>query len=194
MLEDAKLDMGLRIREARLRAGFASQDALARRLGIPRPSLTKIEGGTQGLSAETMAKLCPLLGVSADYLLFGNSRRLRLEKVAELAESFFGAVAQDAESDVLLERRAEMLVEAIEELRTAEGRSPNPAREETTGLEEDLRVRRAILEGEAEAELTQAYERRPAKTETPGRPAIGHGGEDGWMVGTDAESDGRRAE
>lgn len=69
----AREEIGLRIYEARLRAGL-SQASLARRISLPRPSLTKIEGGTQSLKAETMAKMCRELGVSADHLLFGGAK------------------------------------------------------------------------------------------------------------------------
>ena len=57
---------------AREQAGY-TQDALSERMGITPNHLSAIERGVSGISLETLSRLCRLLGVSADRILFGSS-------------------------------------------------------------------------------------------------------------------------
>jgi transcriptional regulator with XRE-family HTH domain len=65
-------EFGKRIAEKRKEHGL-KQDELAKKLGISRVALTKIEGGTQNMQIEPFARMCRVLNTSADYFLNGSS-------------------------------------------------------------------------------------------------------------------------
>ena len=50
-----------------------TQEALSELLGVTPNHLSAIERGVSGISLELMAKLCEVLQVSADHILFGHS-------------------------------------------------------------------------------------------------------------------------
>ena len=50
-----------------------SQEVISGLAGIGRTHLSAIERGVSGASLEVLEKLCLLLSVSADYLIFGQS-------------------------------------------------------------------------------------------------------------------------
>lgn len=65
--------MGFRLKQARERAGL-TQDAVCQKIGLANnQSVSSYERGTTSPPVETLKKLCRLYGVSADYLLFGES-------------------------------------------------------------------------------------------------------------------------
>ena len=65
-------DIGLRVREARTNAGF-TQAQLAEMVDISNPQhISAIECGAKSFSLETFMGICNVLGVSADFLLFGR--------------------------------------------------------------------------------------------------------------------------
>lgn len=65
--------MGFRLKQARERAGL-TQDAVCQKIGLANnQSVSSYERGTTSPPIETLKKLCRLYGVSADYLLFGES-------------------------------------------------------------------------------------------------------------------------
>ena len=63
--------LGGQIRIAREHAGL-TQEKLAEQLDISTNHLSAIERGVYGISVDNLRKLCRLLDVSADYLLFGS--------------------------------------------------------------------------------------------------------------------------
>ena len=64
------VQIGTNIQLARERAGY-TQERLSELVGLTPNHLSAIERGVSGASLEVLQKLCPLLGVSADHLLFG---------------------------------------------------------------------------------------------------------------------------
>ena len=62
-------EIGARIRQLR---GSANQVQFARRLGIAREHLSRIESGSQVPGTETLRRLAQVLGVSLDFVLFGT--------------------------------------------------------------------------------------------------------------------------
>ncbi|MBQ0054953.1 MAG: helix-turn-helix transcriptional regulator [Synergistaceae bacterium] len=62
-----------------------SQEYVANFLGINRASFSQLENGNRKLSADELAKLCELFGVSSDFLLSGVKTD---ESVAFFARSF----------------------------------------------------------------------------------------------------------
>jgi DNA-binding XRE family transcriptional regulator len=60
--------LGARLRELRLAAGL-TQAELARRTGIHRPNIARVEAGRHTPSLETLARLANAIGVSTTYVL-----------------------------------------------------------------------------------------------------------------------------
>lgn len=58
-----------RLREARRKAGYATLDAAAHRLGVTREGYGRLERGTIMPRADLLLRLARLFGVSVDWLL-----------------------------------------------------------------------------------------------------------------------------
>lgn len=67
-LEPYYLGFASRVRNARIRAGM-SQDDLAKRLGVTRPSVSNIESGRQRVLAHTACAIADITGVEREELL-----------------------------------------------------------------------------------------------------------------------------
>lgn len=65
-------DPGLaaRLREARVAAGL-SQGQVAKKMEMHRPTVTEIEAGRRRVSADEMARLCDLYGISIEWAVKG---------------------------------------------------------------------------------------------------------------------------
>lgn len=66
-----KSEVGARVRQLRLLNDY-TQAEFAELLDISITFLSEIENGKKGLSQETLARLCSILHVTADYILFGT--------------------------------------------------------------------------------------------------------------------------
>lgn len=69
--KELNIQMGSRIRKARLQAGL-TQEAFAELLHLGPKHISAMERGTVGLFMETLQNICQVLHVSADTLLFGD--------------------------------------------------------------------------------------------------------------------------
>lgn len=69
--KDVNVQIGANIQLAREQAGY-TQDELSELIGITPNHLSAIERGISGITLENLQKLCRLLGVSADYIVFGE--------------------------------------------------------------------------------------------------------------------------
>lgn len=79
-----KQNMGLRIRKAREARGY-TREAFSELIGISSNALANIERGQSGTQLENFVKICKLLGLSADYALFGETvTRPTVQRVIEL--------------------------------------------------------------------------------------------------------------
>lgn len=68
-------DMGARIKEIRKKR-YMNQEELAEQIGIgTAQQMSKIERGMVGISLHKFRDICRVLGIEADYLLFGISSR-----------------------------------------------------------------------------------------------------------------------
>jgi transcriptional regulator with XRE-family HTH domain len=67
-VENRRQVIASRIREARRMAGL-SQGQVAELLKLQRPSVSEIEAGNRGVSAEELAQLAEIFDVSVDWLL-----------------------------------------------------------------------------------------------------------------------------
>lgn len=69
--KEVNVQIGANIQAAREAAHY-TQEKLSELLEITPNHLSAIERGVSGISLETMQKLCRLLPISADFLLFGE--------------------------------------------------------------------------------------------------------------------------
>jgi transcriptional regulator with XRE-family HTH domain len=91
--------VGGRIKEARAKER-RTQDDLARVLDLDKSAISRIEKGERGLAAAELAVLAPFLGVSADFLLFGEQEDevlFRAEGDAAESVEFARSVIDDLE-------------------------------------------------------------------------------------------------
>jgi len=78
--KEINIEIGSNIQVAREQAGY-TQDKLSEMLGMSPNHLSAIERGVSGISLEALQRLCRLLGVSADRILFGTDE-LETEAIA----------------------------------------------------------------------------------------------------------------
>jgi len=69
--KDINLQIGANIQALRDVAGY-TQDELSELIGITPNHLSAIERGVSGISLENLQKLCRILGVSSDCIIFGT--------------------------------------------------------------------------------------------------------------------------
>ena len=94
--------MFARIRKAREDAGY-TRERFAELLDVSVSYLAEVERGRTNVSLKTLVNICNLLGLSADYLLFGQPRDedgLLLEKLHRLDGKYLPLVT-DLINDLL---------------------------------------------------------------------------------------------
>ena len=65
--------MYMRIRKAREELGY-TREKFAEKLDVSVSYLAELERGRTGISVKMLVKVCNVLGLSADYVLFGAER------------------------------------------------------------------------------------------------------------------------
>ena len=65
--------MHTRIRQAREDMGY-TREKFAEKLDVSVSYLAELERGRTGISVKMLVKVCNVLGLSADYVLFGSER------------------------------------------------------------------------------------------------------------------------
>ncbi len=65
--------MHTRIRQAREELGY-TREKFAEKLDVSVSYLAELERGRTGISVKMLIKVCNVLGLSADYVLFGTER------------------------------------------------------------------------------------------------------------------------
>ena len=73
--------LGANLKREREKAGF-TQDRFSELLGIGSKSLSSIERGVVGVSLTTLMRICELLQISANVLLYEQSRKNDVESLA----------------------------------------------------------------------------------------------------------------
>lgn len=68
--KDINIEVGNRIKKARETAGL-TQDRFAELIGMGTKNVSAIERGTVGVSLSSIQKICQVLSISSDDLLFG---------------------------------------------------------------------------------------------------------------------------
>ena len=82
--------MYARIRKAREDAGY-TREKFAELLDVSVSYLAEVERGRTNVSVKTLIKICNVLGLSADYVLFGENREadtLLLERIHRLDKKY----------------------------------------------------------------------------------------------------------
>lgn len=83
--KDLNILVGNNIKREREKAGL-TQDQLSEKLGIGPKSLSSIERGTVGVSLSTLLKICNVLSISSNSLLFESSHKNDVQAITEQLE------------------------------------------------------------------------------------------------------------
>lgn len=79
--KDLNVLVGANIKREREKAGF-TQDRFSELLGIGSKSLSSIERGVVGVSLTTLLKICDILNISANVLLYEQTRKNDVDSIA----------------------------------------------------------------------------------------------------------------
>ena len=87
MTEKQKIDVlvGSNIKRERVKAGY-TQETFSELIGIGTKSLSAIERGTVGVSLATLLKICKVLSISSNSLLFENTPKNDVQAITEKLE------------------------------------------------------------------------------------------------------------
>ena len=88
--------MHTRIRKAREEMGY-TREQFAEKLDVSVSYLAELERGRTGISVKLLTKVCGILGLSADYVLFGNQRNgetLRADKLRHINSRYLPLLDQ----------------------------------------------------------------------------------------------------
>lgn len=83
-------EMYARIRKAREELGY-TREKFAEKLGVSVSYLAELERGRTNISVKTLIKVCEVLGLSADYVLFGaerNTDRALVNKINRIDDKY----------------------------------------------------------------------------------------------------------
>ena len=82
--------MHTRIRKARESMGY-TREKFAEKLDVSVSYLAELERGRTGISVKMLVKVCNVLGLSADYVLFGKERdadALRADNIRRIDDKY----------------------------------------------------------------------------------------------------------
>lgn len=82
--------MHTRIRKAREDMGY-TRERFAEALDVSVSYLAELERGRTGISVKLLTKVCSVLGLSADYVLFGQGRdddALRADRISRIDDRY----------------------------------------------------------------------------------------------------------
>lgn len=82
--------MYMRIRKVREDAGY-TRETFAELLDVSVSYMAEVERGRTGISVKMLIKICKVLGLSADYVLFGETRtddELRVDRIRRIDERY----------------------------------------------------------------------------------------------------------
>jgi transcriptional regulator with XRE-family HTH domain len=132
-----------RIKELR---GDLSQQQFGEAVGIPQQKLSRLETGKAPIDLESTQKLCNLLGVNADWLLFGRGPK-------HSGETHCHESSNTEEKDVvLIGEGKELYVKMFEELRESSERERQAHERERELMQKVAELSVAVSEKNAEIE------------------------------------------
>ena len=88
--------MHTRIRKARKNMGY-TREKFAEKLDVSVSYLAELERGRTGISVKMLVKVCNILGLSADYVLFGTERdddTLRADNIRRIDDKYLPLLDQ----------------------------------------------------------------------------------------------------
>ena len=88
--------MHTRIRKARENMGY-TREKFAEKLDVSVSYLAELERGRTGISVKMLVKVCNVLGLSADYVLFGTERdddTLRADNIRRIDDKYLPLLDQ----------------------------------------------------------------------------------------------------
>lgn len=87
MNEKKEIDqlVGYNIKRERIKAGY-TQEAFSELIGIGTKSLSAVERGTVGVSLATLLRICKVLSISSNALLYENTPKNDVQSVTEQLE------------------------------------------------------------------------------------------------------------
>ena len=77
--------MGARIQKARLAAGL-TQEKFGELVGLSAKNISMIECGVSGISVPTLRRICRVLSISSDDILFGPAQQNSVQALAHRLE------------------------------------------------------------------------------------------------------------
>ena len=111
-----RIEMGRRFREARERLNW-SREVLAERADLSVSFIADLELGNTGTRLENFIRLCRLLDLNADYVLFGAPGDA-VQRIMDLLRD------RDEETVRVVERTVEALLRALDEQQTTGQTAP----------------------------------------------------------------------
>ena len=105
--------MHTRIRKAREDMGY-TREKFAERLDVSVSYLAELERGRTGISVKMLIKVCNVLGLSADYVLFGTERtedELRLDAIRRIDEKYLPLLDKVIEELLALDSAKEQILQ-----------------------------------------------------------------------------------
>lgn len=91
------IEIGQRIKEQR-EAAKLTQEAFSEMLGLGVKHVSAMERGAVGVSLTTLKKVCTVLSVSSDSILFGNTEKNDISELCDRLERLSPKQYQIAES------------------------------------------------------------------------------------------------
>ena len=88
--------MHTRIRKARENMGY-TREKFAEKLDVSVSYLAELERGRTGISVKMLIKVCNILGLSADYVIFGTERdddALRADNIRRIDDKYLPLLDQ----------------------------------------------------------------------------------------------------
>lgn len=87
MREKKEIDIlvGNNIKRERIRAGY-TQERFSELIGIGTKSLSAVERGTVGVSLTTLLRICKVLSISSESLLYETSKKNDVQGITERLE------------------------------------------------------------------------------------------------------------
>ena len=83
--KEINIEIGQRIKEAREKAGL-TQERFSELIGLGPKSVSALERGTVGISLTSLKKICLVLWISSDQILFGEREKNELSQLAASLE------------------------------------------------------------------------------------------------------------
>ena len=83
--KDMNIEIGRRIKCARETAGL-TQERFAELVGMGTKNISAIERGVVGISIQSLTKICDVLSVSSDSLLFDNCKNADVNRLTSKLE------------------------------------------------------------------------------------------------------------